>query len=119
MQLNTRISFIALSSVLAFAACNLKKVTKVSLQNKNDYPLEITLKANNCKIEIKAEANSKSEAMLDWTNIEKTDGSYQLMVNHGRRNVDTFTHGYFTNGQLTNYLDLIIEKHEVKVSPSE
>jgi hypothetical protein len=111
--------FLILASIALLPACNFKKATTVTVQNKNAYPLQISLSAHNCNVKIDAAANSKTKAMLNWTDIEKRDGAYQLIVNHGAGGVDTFTHGYFTGGVLTNYLDLIVEEHEVKVSASE
>jgi hypothetical protein len=111
--------FLAIILTSFMLACNFKKATTVTVQNKNAYPLQISLSANNCNVKIDVAASSKTKAMLDWTDIEKRDGAYQLIVNHGAQGVDTFTHGYFTGGALTNYLDLIVEQHEVKVSASE
>jgi hypothetical protein len=111
--------FLAIIVASFLLACNFKKATTVTVQNKNAYPLQIRLSAHNCNVKINAAANSKTKAMLDWTDIEKRDGAYQLIVNHGAGGVDTFTHGYFSGGMLTNYLDLIVEQHEVKVSASE
>jgi hypothetical protein len=109
-----------ISAISFFAACNFKKATTVNITNKNNYALSIKLDANNVTTgDVKIEANSKKEVMLDWTNIDKKDGSYSLAVNHIGQGVDTFSHGFFTAGELTNYLDIIVENHQVKVSASE
>jgi hypothetical protein len=105
--------------LLFLIACSMDKATTVKVENKNNYPLKIKLTANNCSVDLALQANEKKDVELIWTNIEKKDGSYQLILNHGAQGIDTFEHGFFTNGELTNYLELVIEKHEVKVRASE
>jgi hypothetical protein len=112
--------FFFLFSTILFTQCNFKKATTVNITNKNNYEISIKLDANNVTTgNVNVAANSKKETMLDWTAIDKKDGSYQLLVNHEGQGVDTFSHGFFTAGELTNYLDIIVENHQVKVSASE
>lgn len=116
----TAISILLLGFV-SIAACNMDKVTRVSITNNNDYPITFTLKTNN--IEKSFEKIAPKEKRVEtyiWTNIEKTDGSWRLFVtNIQSGNTDSFAHGYFTNGGLSNYLDAIAEGSELKVRVSE
>jgi hypothetical protein len=114
-----RISVLLLFIIL-WSACDFKKVTRVSIENKNPYTMGVTVNANNIKETIKGiQPNQKREVEMEWTNIKKEDGQFVLYIDHGQGGVDTFTHGAFFNGELSNYMDLIIEDREVKINISE
>jgi hypothetical protein len=111
---------LSLFALIFITQCNFKKATTISIQNKNNYNITIEVIANNISSNpIKVNANTKQESIMDWTNLEKKDGAYQLLVTHNNTETDTFSHGYYTSGELTNYIDIVVENHEVKISVSE
>jgi len=108
-------------SLFVFCACNNRKVTQVHVTNNNAFPISFIIKANNSTqtfTGIKPHTDLTGE--FDWTNIQKEDGQWFLFVEnentHGR---DSFAHGYFTKGELSNYLDAISEGSQLKVKVSE
>jgi hypothetical protein len=110
----------ALFAIVLLVQCNFKKATTISVQNNNNYQITVKVVANNISsAPIQIAANAKQESLMDWTNINKSDGSYQLLITHNNAETDTFSHGYFTSGELTNYIDIIVQNHEVKISVSE
>ncbi len=109
---------ILLFTLLLFSACNFKKATTVTVTNNNNYPMGVTINANNINHTITVGAKAKNESLMYWTDINKQDGSYLLYINH-QGSIDTFSHGAFTGGELSNYMDLVIDNHEVKINVSE
>lgn len=118
-----KIQLICLSflSFISLMGCKMDKVTRVSVTNNNEFPITFTLKTNN--IEKTFENIAPKEKRVDtytWTNIEKVDGNWRLFVkNMQSGTTDSFAHGYFTNGELSNYLEAIAEGGELKVRVSE
>jgi hypothetical protein len=107
--------------ILFICACNFAKVSTVRITNNNSYKMDVAIYANNVNYIAKNMVpKSKLEGKLDFTNISKTDGQYIIVVKHlNDGSVDSFTHGYFTNGGLANYTTLEMEGHQVKVDISE
>jgi hypothetical protein len=113
-------TLLTVCAIVLFAQCNFKKATTITVQNNNSYPIAVTVIANNISSSAIAVApNAKQESLMDWTNINKSDGAYQLLVTHNNTETDTFSYGYFTSGELTNYIDIKVQNHEVKISVSE
>jgi hypothetical protein len=104
--------------VTIFTGCGFDNVTRVQVTNNNNYPISIYVQANNVHTTIAVPAMQKVEQQLIFTNIEKVDGSYTTLVTHNNQGTDSFNHGYFTNGELANYLELIVNGHEVKARAS-
>jgi hypothetical protein len=115
-----KIRVLAFLLFMFWTGCDFKKVTRISIENKNPYSMNITVNANNIGVAIKAiQPNEKREVEMEWTKIKHEDGQFILYVDHGQGGIDTFTHGAFFNGELSNYMDLIIENREVKINISE
>jgi hypothetical protein len=104
-----------------FVSCNQKSVTTVKVLNKNNFPVSFTVKANNCTMTIDDIASGQEKTQeFDWTTIEKKDGQWFLFVkNKQSGGVDSFAHGYFPNGELSNYLDVECMGDQLKVQVSE
>ncbi len=104
-----------------FLSCSTNKVTEVQITNENDYPIAITVVALNSRqtfTDIKP--HSEFNGIFDWTHIEKADGQWVFLVrNEQTRGVDSFSHGYFTNGELFSYAELVSKGSELRVKISE
>lgn len=106
---------IAFGFLLLFLACSIRKTTQVTLKNKNNYPIKITLRTLNVEQRFGSIAAGETlKAQFDWTELEKGDGSWIVIVESptGR---DSFAHGYFTHGELTNYLEAEAEGDQLKI----
>jgi len=102
-------------------SCSNRKVTKVEIKNSNQYPITFTVKALNTKVIIAdvLPGDTKS-AEFDWTDIEKKEGQWFLFVkNNQTGGTDSFAHGYFTHGELSNYLDAESMGSQLKVKVTE
>jgi hypothetical protein len=110
---------ILLSCLLA--SCSFKKVTEVNIKNENDFPISLTIKANNSlQTFTSIKAHSEYNGIFDWTNIEKKDGQWIFFVkNENTGGIDSFSHGYFIKGELNSFADLICKGSELKVNISE
>ncbi len=103
------------------AACSMNKVTKISVTNRNAYPVSVTVKALNVKQTLDHVAeNSKGEGVLDWTAIQKEEGEYVILVqNDQTKGVDSFSHGFYQKGELCGFIDIISEGSQLKIQLSE
>ncbi len=103
------------------ASCSTNKVTLLKVKNNNSYPIEFTVKANNCSITTPSIAPGDiSESSFDWTNITKVDGQWFLFVKNVKTgSSDSFAHGYFSKGELSNYLDAESTGSQLKIKVSE
>ena len=110
-----------LISLFSFAACSTNKVSTVNIENRNSYPISITLKALNCeKTFAGIAANDKRQETFDWTHIEKKEGQYVILVkNDQTQGVDSFSHGFYKNGELCGFVELISEGSQLKIQLSE
>jgi len=104
-----------------FAACSTNKVTTVNIENRNTYPISITLKALNCESTFAAiAAGEKKQETFDWTHIEKKEGQYVILVkNEQTQGVDSFSHGFYKNGELCGFVEIISEGSQLKIQLSE
>lgn len=104
-----------------FASCNTNKVTKLKIKNNNSFPIVFTVKANNCALTTPSiPPNETIESTFDWTSIDKVDGQWFLFVKNAETGgTDSFAHGYFTKGELSNYLDAESTGGQLKVKVSE
>ena len=106
---------------LLLAACSMKKATRIEVVNKNPYAIDFTVKANNIRHTVQELKPGESrQEMMDWTAIEKVDGQWILLVrNLQSGGVDSFAHGFFTKGELSNFLDAESMGSQLKVKVSE
>ena len=113
--------FFIASTFLFLTSCSTRKVTEVTIKNQNEYPISVTVQTNNCKqifSGVKAHGEYKGE--YDWTTIERKEGQWIFKVkNDMNGQTDTFTHGYFTDGELNSFADLESKGSELKVRISE
>jgi hypothetical protein len=86
----------------------MKKVMQVSITNKENYPVEITLRTNNLVQTFSViQPNEKKEFDYEFSKLTKTDGAYNFFVkNMNTQQVDSFSNGYLTSGDLCNYLEV-------------
>ena len=107
--------------LLMLISCSNRKVTRVEIKNSNDYPISFMVKALNTKVSIEdiLPGETKS-AEFDWTVIEKKEGQWFLFVtNQKTGGTDSFAHGYFSHGELSNYLDAESMGSQLKVKVTE
>lgn len=104
-----------------FISCSTKKVTEVSITNNNPYPISVKITTNNVSQTFEnIKPDEKFVALYDWTKLEKRDGQWVFRIqNENNKGADEFTHGYYTNGELFNYLTLISKGDQLKVQISE
>jgi hypothetical protein len=111
------ILFILLSFTLF--SCSLNKITKVTIENKNNYAIDVTIQANNIS-QTYANIQPKElvENIFDWTKIDKTDGEWHFIVKSASGR-DSFAHGFFYNGELYSFVNLKCEGSQLKVEITE
>jgi hypothetical protein len=106
--------------VCLLASCDMHKVCKVSVDNLNGAPIALTIFANNVQYEFgNVPARQKKSGLLDFTTIDKTDGEYIILVKQASGQTDSFRHGFFAKGQLSNYMNLTTEGGELRVQIME
>lgn len=102
-------------------SCSTNKVTEFKITNKNKYPISVEVRTNNIHqtfAGIQPEQNFV--ANYDWTLLEKKDGQWIFRIqNDLTKGADEFTHGYYTNGELFNYVTLESQGDQLKVQISE
>ena len=102
-------------------SCSTNKVTEVNITNENDYPLSVTVRALNCSQTFSGiQPHAEFRGIFDWTTIEKGDGEWIFLIkNENSGGVDSFSHGYFTKGELFSYAELSSKGSQLKVKISE
>jgi hypothetical protein len=102
-------------------ACSNNKVTEITMINKNLYPISVFVTTNNVKqIFAGIKPNETFIGTYDWTALEKKDGQWIFRIqNDLTKGADEFTHGYYTNGELFNYVTLESQGDQLKVQISE
>jgi hypothetical protein len=114
-----RIAILYNIMLVTLVSCSFKNVTNVTIQNENSYPISVIVEANNISEKyIDIQPYQKIEKVFDWSNITNSDGAWHFIV-QSKMGHDSFTHGYFTNGQLYSYLNLKSKGEELKVDISE
>lgn len=102
-------------------ACTMKKVTRVTITNRYEQPIDFTIKANNIVFRLEGvRPGEKREGQMDWTEIEKKDGQWILLVRNTQTGqTDSFAHGLFRMGELSNFLDAECSGTQLKINVSE
>ncbi len=115
------LSILSFFLIVTCFACSMNKVTEVTIKNENDFPIAVTLAANNCRQTFSpVEPNAAFKGIFDWTQIEKKDGQWIILVtNEQTGGTDSFAHGYFTQGELNSFAELIAKGSELKIKISE
>jgi hypothetical protein len=110
----------SLSIGLTLTACSFQKVSKVDIENANDYPISLTIRTNNIQETYSGiKPKERISKTYDWTKLDSTEGQFVLFVkNEQSGGVDSFTHGFIRRGELYNYLYLKSEGSELKVEIS-
>jgi hypothetical protein len=104
-------------ALLAFEGCHMKKITTVTLQNNNAYPMAVVIKANNITQKIgPVAAGQLLKTEMEWSQIDKKDGHFIIELQDANGGiVQSYEHGYFENGELYSNIDMIVEGVEVKI----
>jgi hypothetical protein len=99
----------------------MKKITTVNIENRNAYPISLTLQTNNIRQTFEGIAPQSSKTFeYDWTTIEKREGEWIIVVcNADSKGCDSFAHGFFQHGELSSFADIISEGSQLKVKISE
>lgn len=113
--------FLLLSLGTVLFSCTMRKVTEVSIRNDNDDPVRIIMMTNNIKDTFPVLApHAGWTGQYDWTGIEPKDGQWIVFVTNTRTGVtDSFAHGYYAQGELAGYAELICMGRELKIKISE
>lgn len=103
------------------ASCSMKKVTEVRIQNENDFPVRVTMVTNNLRDTFPVIApHAEWTGQYEWTSIEKKDGQWIVFVTDLRTGgTDSFAHGFYRDGELAGYAELICSGSELKIKISE
>jgi hypothetical protein len=115
-------SYLWISSIILclLASCDMHKVSKVTVDNLNGTAIGLKIFANNAKYEFSnVPAMQKAEGQLDFTNIDKKAGHYILVLQQASGQIDTFTHGYFEYGELSNYMNITVEGSQLRLQITE
>ncbi len=93
---------------------------QVSITNKENYPIEVTLKTNNLAQTFAVlQPNEKKEFDYEFSELTKIDGAYLFYVKNVTTNqVDSFSNGYLTSGDLCNYLEVYAREGILQVKAS-
>jgi hypothetical protein len=99
----------------------MRHVARTTIRNRNPYPISIQITTANISQTygpIQADETYKGE--YDWTHINKIDGSWNVVVtNLSTEQKDSFSHGYFSNGILSNYIDIECKADQLKIVVSD
>jgi len=108
---------ILLFLVVSFCACDFDKISKVYIENNNDYPISIELTTLNITQTYgPVEAKGDLEDWFTFTDINLEDGRYVLKVtHHNTGRVQPYASGNYHDGDLGNYFHFISEGNDLKV----
>ena len=104
-----------------FNSCSTKKVTEFRITNENAYPISVRVTTGNLSQTFASiMPNEKFTGIYDWTMLEKSDGEWVFRISNDQTGgADEFRHGYYTNGELYNYVTLISKGDQLKVQVTE
>ena len=106
---------------LLINACSTEKVTHVKIINNNAFPISVNITTNNVKQSFtNIKPNETFEGIYNWTNLNKEDGQWQFdIINDVSKGMDSYKHGYFSHGELYNFLSLQCKGDQLKVDISQ
>jgi hypothetical protein len=112
MKFLSNFKYLLFIPLFFFAACSMSKVSKISIKNKNPFPIKLTITAQNKNYTADVAANSSHEGQLNWSDINKVDGDYAIMMQsvEGTFNYNT---SYYRKGELSNYLNFEVMGNQV------
>ena len=113
--------FFSVLMLVFLLSCSTHKVTEVNVTNENDYSIAVTVAALNCRQTFShIKPHSEFSGLFDWTTIVQGEAQWVFLItNENTGGVDSFSHGYFTNGELFGFADLVSKGSELKVKISE
>lgn len=107
-----------LFSLIVFTACNATKASKVHVVNNNNHPITVVITTLNKTYTCDVPSKQAHDGLFTWTDITKADGDYKIKVTHPTGAFEYNT-GYYTNGELSNYLNFTINGDQVVADISE
>jgi len=112
--------FILFISFVLFS-CNIEKASKIVITNNNNYPISVTIKTNNISQTFSGiKPNETKEEWYQWSGLNKEDGEWNfIIINETNQTKEEYSHGFFRDGTLYNYVTLISEGDQLKVQISE
>jgi hypothetical protein len=107
--------------ISSLLSCSTNKVTEFKITNKNNYPISVKVTTNNIQQTFAGiQPEQTFVGNYDWTALEKKDGQWVFRIqNDITKGADEFTHGYYTNGELFNYVTLECQGDQLKVQITE
>jgi hypothetical protein len=107
----------AILLLVSLTACNMKKVSKVTVQNNNAVPHSLSIQANNISLNATNIAAGQSiEQDWEWSNIDKKDGEHVFILKDAKGNVlGNYPYGAFEKGELHGYYFIIIAGDSLNV----
>jgi hypothetical protein len=98
--------------VLFLQACGMSKVSKVTIKNSNPFPIKLSITAQNKNYTAQVAANSSHEGQLNWSDINKVDGDYAIVM-ESVNGIFNYNTSYYRKGELSNYLNFEVMGNQV------
>lgn len=93
---------------MLFVSCDTNKYTKVTIQNKNQYPIKVKITTANIESIHQVEPLSTKDTLRKFTDIDFVDGEWNVSIMNANTKVaETYKHGYFSNGDLANFFKIV------------
>ena len=113
--------FAASLLLMLFSACSFEHIAEVRMQNNNAEPVQIILQANNISFSSDTiPAFAKSVKPWNWTALEKGTGQLTITVRYtGSGQTEEFDALQYSNGTLSNYIDITVQKGNLQCKLSD
>ncbi len=112
-----------ISSILLFSwsACSFEHIAEVRMQNNNAEPVQIILQANNITFTSDTiAAFAKSVKPWNWTALQKGTEQIHITVHYTTsKQTEVFDALQFSNGTLSNYIDITVQKGNLQCKLSD
>lgn len=91
-----------------FVSCDTNKYTKVTIQNKNDYPIAVKIVTANIESVYEVEPLTTQDTLRNFSDIDKVDGQWEVTITNMHTNESKeYKHGKFYVGDLANFFKVI------------
>ncbi|MBU3677423.1 MAG: hypothetical protein FGM54_09655 [Chitinophagaceae bacterium] len=114
--------FIFLASIISFiSACSFKHIAEVRMQNNQNEPVIVRLQAKNISfISDTMPAFSKQVKPWNWTNLESGEGHVNIDIFYPLSGAtESYEAGQFSQGILSNYIDISVQKGNLQCKMSD
>lgn len=107
--------------LMLFSACSFEHIAEVRMQNNNAEPVQLLIQANNISFTSDTiPALGKSVKPWNWTALEKCAGQLSITVRYTNSGeTEEFDALQFSNGTLSNYIDITVQKGNLQCKLSD